>query len=140
MSQPLRKEQDVFYMPQPEERTSGKRPEPRRSFKITKSRLPGLMALLILSYLAISLSSQFSKLSVMQQDMQRIEQEIGQMKEKNDALRSDLQLVQNDAYLEKTAREKLGLVKPGETRVVAVPEGTKLEGITPPKMEDFVAD
>lgn len=140
MSLPLRKEHDVYYMPLPEEKVSGKRTEPQRSFKFSKSRLPGLVAVLILSYLAISLGSQFSKLSIMQQDVQRIQQEIEQMKEKNDALRSELQLVQSDAYLERTAREKLGLVKPGETRVVAVPEGTELKGIKPPAKEDFVAD
>lgn len=78
MSQPLRKEHDLYYLPLPEEKVSGKRTEPQRSFKFSKSRLPGLVALLILSYLAISLGSQFSKLSIMQQDVQRIQQEIEQ--------------------------------------------------------------
>ncbi len=140
MSQPLRKEHDLYYMPLPEEKGSGKRTEPQRSFKFSRSRLPGLVAVLILSYLAISLGSQFSKLSIMQQDIQRIQQEVQQMKEKNDALRNELQLVQSDAYVERTAREKLGLVKRGETRVVAVPEGTELKAIKPPSMEDYVAD
>ena len=139
MSQPLRKEQEL-YMPLPEGKMSWKRTEPRRSFKLSKSGLPGLIAVLLLVYLVVSVGSQFSRLSIMQQDVQRIQQEVEQMKQKNDNLRSDLQLVQSDAYIEKTAREKLGLVKPGETRVVAVPEGTQLRGVTPPAKEAFVAD
>lgn len=138
MSQPLRIEHDLYYMPLAEERRARKRTEPQRSFKFSKSKLPVLVAVLLLIYLAVSLGSQFNKLSIMQQDIQRMQQEIEQMKEKNEALRSELQLVQSDAYVERTAREKLGLVKPGETRVVAVPEGNELKAIKPPSMEDFV--
>ena len=50
--------------------------EPQRSFKFSKSRLPGLVALLILSYLAISLGSQFSKLSIMQQDVREFNRKL----------------------------------------------------------------
>lgn len=42
------------------------------------------------------------------------ESQLVQLQEKNDKLTYELQQTQTDDYIEKVAREKLGLVKPGE--------------------------
>ncbi|BAF58369.1 hypothetical membrane protein [Pelotomaculum thermopropionicum SI] len=139
MTRPLRKEQEIVFLPVerevPERRTAR-----RRSFNFSRSRLPALVALLLLGYLAITFSSQFSRLSVLQKNVDSIQQEVQELKQKNAALREELQMVQSDAYIEKTAREKLGLVKPGETRVVPVPPGTQLKELETPSKSNIVGD
>jgi len=139
VTRPLRKEQEIVFLPVerevPERRTAR-----RRSFNFSRSRLPALVALLLLGYLAITFSSQFSRLSVLQKNVDSIQQEVQELKQKNAALREELQMVQSDAYIEKTAREKLGLVKPGETRVVPVPPGTQLKELETPSKSNIVGD
>lgn len=76
----------------------------------------------------------------MQKDVRSIQQQVQELQQRNTALREELHLVQSDAYIEKTAREKLGLVKPGETRVVPVPQGTQLKKVQAPSKENVVAD
>ncbi len=122
MSQALRREREVNLSP-PD--MSGKPVRQRRSFNLSKSKLPTLAVVLLLGYLAISFGNQFSRLSILQTDVSNIQQQVQELKEKNASLREELRMVQSNAYIEKTAREKLGLVKPGETRVVPVPGGTE---------------
>ncbi|MFX4263548.1 FtsB family cell division protein [Pelotomaculum propionicicum] len=140
MSQPLRKE-DIFYSRR-EEETEIPRPRARakKSFNISRSRLPAVVLSLLLVYLVISFCSQFSKLYVMQRDVHNIQLQVQEMQQKNAALREELRLAQSDAYIEKTAREKIGLIKPGETRIVTVAEGTKLQEVEAPSEENIIAD
>lgn len=42
------------------------------------------------------------------------EKQLSQLQEKNAKLTSQLEQTQTDEYIEKVAREKLGLIKPGE--------------------------
>lgn len=139
MSRPLRKEREA-YVSLPERGKPSKRPVRKRSFRLSGEKLPTLVALLILVYLAVSFGGQFSRLSSLQRDVNNIQQQVRELESKNSALRQELQLVKSDAYIEKTAREKLGLVKPGETRVVPVPPGTELKRIQAPDKDDFVGD
>ncbi|OPY56717.1 MAG: cell division protein FtsB [Pelotomaculum sp. PtaU1.Bin035] len=111
----------------------------RKSFNFSRSKLPALMAVLLLCYLAVAFSSQFSSLAAMQRDVRSIEQEVQELKQKNASLREELQNIQSDAYVEKTARDKLGLVKPGETRVVPLPAGTQLPKIQAPAADNNVS-
>lgn len=142
MSQALRKEKEVFLpLPggyEPKNYAPKNQVKRKKVFNLSKSKLPTLLLLLLLSYLAVTISSQFGKLSVMQKDVKSIEQQVQELKEKNDNLRKELQMIQSDDYIEKTAREKLGLVMPGETRVVPVPPGTELKSIEPPSEENMV--
>lgn len=137
MSHALRREQEVF-LPPPEDFVPERRTERRRAFNLSKSKLPTLVVLLLLGYLAVSFGSQFSRLYILQNDVKDIQQQVQELKEKNAALREELRMVQSDAYIEKTAREKLGLVKPGETRVVPVPPGTELKKLEAPTKGNVV--
>ena len=139
MSELLIKEQDVF-LPLPKKNMLGKPVERRKSFNLSRSKLPTLVAVLLLGYLAISFGSQFGRLSSMQKDVRNIQQQVQEMQQKNAALREELHLVQSDAYIQKTAREKLGLIKPGETRVVPAPPGTQLKKVQAPAGDNVVAD
>lgn len=84
------------------------------------SKIPNLVLFLLVIYLIFSLGSQFGRLHAMQQDLQRIQQQVEELQRKNAQLRDQLKLVQSDSYIEQKAREKLGLVKPGETKIVPV--------------------
>lgn len=135
MSQPLRKYQEVDY-PSQEIQETKRRSAQRRTFNLSRSKLPLITAILLFTYVAVAMGGNFSKLSSMHREVAGIEQQVKDLKEKNASLRQELQMVQSDAYIEKTAREKLGLVKKGETRVVTVPEGTQLNKIKPPDLNN----
>ncbi len=109
----------VSYFSGPDrERTTQKK---RLIFKPGK-KLPALIAVFLLLYLLISFSTQFHKLFVLQKDIKEIERQLQELNIKNEELKRQLKQVQSDAYIEQVAREKLGLVKPGESRIVPVPK------------------
>lgn len=108
-----------------------------RSFSLSRSRLPFLLMLFLLGYLAVSFTSQFGRLAGMQKDVSNIQKQMQELEQKNASLREELRMVQSDAYIEKTAREKLGLIKPNETRVIPVPAGNELKKIQPPAKTDM---
>jgi len=120
------------YSQQTTEEAQARRPGRRKVFNLSKSKLPNLIFVLLLCYLAVACTSQFSKLSNMQRDVASLRQEVEYLKQRNADLRQELQNVQSDAYIEKTAREKLGLIKQGETRVITVPAGTELPVLETP--------
>jgi cell division protein DivIC len=76
----------------------------------------------------------------MQRDVRNIQQQVQEMQQKNTALREDLRLAQRDAYIEKTAREEIGLVKAGETRIVTVAAGTEVNNVQAPSSQNIIAD
>ncbi|MDF9409225.1 septum formation initiator family protein [Pelotomaculum isophthalicicum JI] len=137
MNQLARKEQDM-YVSVPERQAE--RVKKQITFKLSRSKLPTLVVMLLLVYLAFTFGSQFSSLASMQRDVGNIEQQVQELKQKNEDLRNELQHVQSDSFIEKTAREKLGLIKAGETRVVPVPEGTELKKIQSPVNNGALAD
>lgn len=95
----------------------------RRTFRFSSSKLPLLVVFLLLLYIAVSLGTRFDALFAMQRDLQSIQAEVEELRQMNRELSRQLELLRSDAYVEQVAREKLGLVKPGETRIVPVPPG-----------------
>lgn len=128
------------YLPLPEKVAPDSQPVRRKSLNLSKSKFPSLILILLLGYLAVSFSTQFSKLTNMQRDVLSIQQEVQELKQRNSDLRQELQAVQTDAYIEKTAREQLGLIKPGETRVLTVAPGTELQQLEVPTGPATVGD
>ncbi|MGB9803371.1 FtsB family cell division protein [Desulfofundulus sp.] len=111
----------VFYFQKGESFTSGLRPgSGRRRLRFNKNRLPGLMVAVLFCYLLLSFFTQFHRLDAMQQDLQQLQAQLTELQKKNAELKQQLKLVQSDAYIEQVARERLGLVKPGEARIVPV--------------------
>lgn len=56
-----------------------------------------------------------------ERELADLEAQVGQLEAQNDSLRQILHLLENDpSYMEKLAREKLGLRKPGES-VISLP-------------------
>ena len=93
----------------------------RRSFKLSRSKMPLLVVMLLLIYLAVIFSSQFSSIASIKREVTGISQEITEMKQRNEFLRNEIRNIRSDAQIEKAAREQLGLVKAGETRVIVQP-------------------
>ena len=90
------------------------------SFRLTKNKIPLIVGIILAVYLGLSLVNQFNKLQVMHDDLDLMQKEVDTLKTKNESLREELKNVQSNAYIEQMAREKLGLVKPGEKRIVPV--------------------
>lgn len=80
-----------------------------------------MVALLLLGYFVFSFSKGFLALHQINQELQQTQGRIQQMKEKNSQLEREIKLLQTPEYLEKLAREQLGLVREGEISVIILP-------------------
>lgn len=100
--------------------SSGREKRRRGKFRLSRSKLPLIIFTVLLLYVSISLGTRFDQLHAMQRDLQAIEAEIKEISTKNAGLQKQLENLQSDKYVEQVAREKLGLVKPGESRIVPV--------------------
>ncbi|MEG6617185.1 septum formation initiator family protein [Peptococcaceae bacterium 1198_IL3148] len=85
-----------------------------------KFKFPFIVMTLVVIYMAVSLAGEMQKLNVMRQNVQAIEQQVEQLQNKNAELHKTLELMQSKDYVERVARENLGLVKPGESLIVPV--------------------
>ncbi|ACX53142.1 Septum formation initiator [Ammonifex degensii KC4] len=84
-------------------------------------RLPTLLFVIFLVYLLVVTGGQIRQLRVMEQSLARAEQELNTLKERNNELWEKIKLLQSDSYLEQLARQRLGMIKAGETPVVVEP-------------------
>ena len=68
----------------------------------------------------------------MRQEARAIQQRIEQLKQENRRLSRELDYLKSDEYIEKVAREELGLVRPGDVPVVMVPpDGQRAQSTLP---------
>ena len=83
-------------------------------------------------YMSVSYVSGFVQIWRMQSEIDRVRAEIEAVEAQNQELREELAYLQSNEYIEKVAREELGLVMPGETAViVATPSGGETRGAGP---------
>ena len=68
-----------------------------------------------LLYVVYSFADQALQLSELRREASNLRAREATLQSDNERLRQEQQLLQTDAYVEKVAREELGLVKPGET-------------------------
>ena len=99
---------------------------------------PKVVAIVTFTLVAV-LSVDFGRKALDNYQIQRqvewLSQQVAAERDTNQALQDTLQYVESDAYVEKAARESLGLVKPGEVAVVPVrqaesPPSTSSDGQT----------
>jgi len=69
-------------------------------------------------YMSFSYVTNFVQIWRIEQQIRRIEEEISRAEARNEELRRELAYLQSDEYIERIAREELGLVRPGETAVI----------------------
>jgi len=88
-----------------------------------KPRFFVILGVMFLSvYLLYGYVDGFVRMRAMRAELERVREEIARYEVLNDQLRAELEHYNSDAYIERVAREELGLVKPGETRVIVVDE------------------
>lgn len=91
--------------------------------RLSKGRFPAILLFILLLYFIFSFGLQFNQLRAMQKELYGMRVQVETLQKKNAELKDQLKLIRNDAYVEQVAREKLGLVKSGEVRVIqAKPE------------------
>ena len=80
-----------------------------------KTNLTGIMIILICSVFTLSLIKQGIVLKRIKNDIAIQTKQLEELKEKNSKLEAELESAQTgNSYLEKLARERLGLIKEGE--------------------------
>lgn len=82
--------------------------------------LKGIIVVLVIGVFSISLVKQLTVLRRIKNDIAIQTKELEELKEKNVKLQAELDRAQsNNDYLEKLARERLGLIKEGEQQVIS---------------------
>ena len=78
-----------------------------------------ISVVLIIGIFSVSLIKQVVVLRTIKKEISTQTQELEQLKEKNIKLQAELDRAQgNNEYLEKLARERLGLIKEGEQQII----------------------
>ena len=81
--------------------------------------LKGIIIVLVIGFFSISVIKQVIVLKRIKSDISTKAQELEELKEKNIKLQAELDRAQsNNEYLEKLARERLGLIKEGEQQII----------------------
>ena len=104
----------------------------------------GYLALLMASALLLSFTVAITDRGVqmlrIQQDEFRLQREVQQLEARNTALRTQREFYASDYYVERVAREDLGLVKPGDVSVIVVRRSpTEAESSASPRADAAVA-
>jgi len=79
-----------------------------------------LLAIPLLAYLSFATVRKAMEVYQLNQQASQIRQEITQLKDRNAELRRQAEYLQSPEYVEKAAREQLGLVRPGDIPLVLV--------------------
>ena len=81
--------------------------------------LKGIIIVLVIGFFSISVIKQVIVLKRIKSDISTQAQELEELKEKNIKLQAELDRAEsNNEYLEKLARERLGLIKEGEQQII----------------------
>lgn len=83
-----------------------------------KIKIKRLLVIVILLYVGYVFARQQITMNNMQKELTAKQNKYNQLTDKNLNLKDELELSKTDAYMEKLARERLGLVKKGEIPVV----------------------
>lgn len=91
-----------------------------------KSKIINLIIIIAGVFVIVNLTRSINELLHAGDRIKEIEYQVNQLKQRNNQLKKQLAEVQSPQYLEKIARDKLGLAKEGET-VVILPQNSSIE-------------
>lgn len=117
LSAKVRKADKIVDMP-----VKKKKQKPRRKLKY-KLGGPGLIFVIIMGFIFYSFGGQVVEMYNVQDEMKNIKAQMQSLQEKNVELRKQVEQLSSEAYIEREAREKLGLVKPGEKIILEAKPG-----------------
>lgn len=86
--------------------------------KILKFKPKKVIFALVLVYGACILVNQQLKINSIKSETITYQGELKSLQEKNQKLQDEVKMSKSETYIERLAREKLGLIKPGETPVI----------------------
>lgn len=94
--------------------------------KKLKFKLNGPVAifLILLGFLLYSFSGQVIEMYKVRAEINKIRSQMNDLQAKNAELRKQVEQLSSNAYIEREAREKLGLVKPGEKIILEAKTGS----------------
>lgn len=101
----------------------------RKRWRVTPRFWTLLVAVFVL-YMTVSYATGFIQIWRVKNEIARVRAQIEAIEAHNQALREELAYLQSDEYIEKVAREELGLVMPGETAVIIAPSAPGEPGVT----------
>ena len=81
-----------------------------------------LLLIIVIVIFSFRLFINMRKVNEMEKRLNRLSQEYEEEIEQNQKLKEEIERVKSPAYIEKVAREELGLVKPGEILLIPVEE------------------
>ncbi|HEX3032620.1 MAG TPA: septum formation initiator family protein [Bacillota bacterium] len=101
----------------------------RERIKLQNKRKRLVLTIAMVYGLAVifSFGHQFFQMQEIQRDMENVQSQIQDMQQRNRELRQEVGRLNTDSYVERIAREKLGLVKPGETVLLQAQVNSKME-------------
>lgn len=86
------------------------------------------IAIIVITFCIVyTFGQQMIKSYQMQKEVKMVEMQINQMKNKNEDLKLTVKDLEGKDYVEKIAREKLGLVKPGEKVILRAKPGVDIK-------------
>jgi cell division protein FtsL len=89
----------------------------RQKYRVKWFRLVAIVLIFYFAYLCVSQQSQLNAIS---KETENVRGQLAQFQQANATLKAEKDALQDPKYIEKVAREELGLVKPGESPYVVV--------------------
>jgi cell division protein FtsL len=100
--------------------------KPKKTKKPIRSK--SIVMILLAVYLAYSLTAQYITIRNARAQEARIQAQIEEIKKENEKLKDEIERMRSDEYIERIARERLGLIKFGEVMFVDVNHGDQDTG------------
>jgi cell division protein FtsL len=87
---------------------------------IFHSKIIWALILVLTFYIVFLFSDKYAKTLQIKEDIKRLESDIKELKLKNKNLSEEVESLKADKYIEKVAREELGLTKPDEILIKGI--------------------
>jgi cell division protein FtsL len=87
---------------------------------IFHSKIIWALILVLIFYIVFLFSDKYAKTLQIKEDIKRLESNIKELKLKNKNLSEEVESLKADKYIEKIAREELGLTKPDEILIKGI--------------------
>lgn len=100
--------------------------------KFLRNPVTVLIALFLFGWLGVQFFGVAKKALVLREERKRLEMELASLQKRKAELEAGLSRFQSDAYVEREAKRRLNLKKPGEQAVIIVPEESKKPATTSP--------
>lgn len=99
---------------------------------VFRPRFRTLLFGFVLAYMIFSFGRLYLKVSQADQEIARLEQQRQELQQQQKELEAQIEMLHDDRYIQKLAREKLGLVMPGEAIVIPGQPGKVLPLVEEP--------